>query len=349
MLSVYLDTDGRRYPRRADYEKQAADLLRRIDTAGLGRGARASVEADRTRVAEFVAKDFERGAVRGLALFACRARRLWEVFFLPASVRPRAVVDRHPHVLRLEALLGRAERFATVVVGRDRARVFTVRLGEIAERTEVLDDVPGKHGQGGWSQANYARHIEELTQRHYRNAAEALRALSRKEGLDHVVLAGTDEVVASFEKTLHPWLAERVAARVSLPSNATAPQVRDATEAVEDVILAERSAEAVARILEDFAAGRAAAVGLGPTLEALQDGRVETLALSDGDPRAGWRCESCARLSLDNEKCDSCGGALGPVADVHEEMVDEALRRRARVVTSETRPLPDGVGALLRF
>jgi hypothetical protein len=30
-------------------------------------------------------------------------------------------------------------------------------------------------------------------------------------------------------------------------------------------------------------------------------------------------------------------------------MVDEALRRRCRVVTAETRPLPDGVGALLRY
>ncbi|HEX9697424.1 MAG TPA: Vms1/Ankzf1 family peptidyl-tRNA hydrolase [Actinomycetota bacterium] len=348
-VSFYLDTDGRRFPRRADLERATADALRTIDTTNLSRLGRASVDAARARISDYVAKEFERGATRGLVVFDCDAADLWQVFHLPASVRTRAVADRHPHVLRLEALLTRAERFATALVSRDKARLLTTHLGRTQERSDVLDEVPGKHGQGGWSQANYSRHIEELAHRHYKHAAEVLFALSKTDPFDRLILAGPDEAVATFEKGLHPWLAERVAARVTLPMNAGIARVGETVRAAEDVIEFDRAAEVVGRILEEFAAGRSAVVGIEQTLAALRDGRVDTLALADGDPRAGYRCESCATLATSDGKCDSCGATMTPVADLNEEIVDEALRTRCTVVAAETRPLPDGVGALLRF
>lgn len=349
VVSFYLDTDGRRFPRRADLERVAADALRAIDPSPLSRAGRACVDHARTRISDYIAKEFERGATRGLVIFACDAIKLWEVMHLPAPVRTRAVADRHPHVLRLEALLTRAERFATVLVSRDKARLFLTHMGRTEERSEVLDEVPGKHGQGGWSQANYSRHIEELAHRHYKHAAEVLFAMSKREPFDRVILAGPDEAVGTFEKGLHPWLAERVAARVSLPMSAGIARVAETVRAAEDVIESERAAESVARILEEFAAGRSAVVGLDKTLAALRDGRVDVLAIADGDPRAGYRCESCARLATTDGKCDACGAAMMAVADLNEEIVDEALRSRCGVVAAETRPLPDGVGALLRF
>lgn len=349
ILSFYLDTDGRRHPRRADLERATADALRSVRTERLTRTGRACVEDARVRIQDFVAKEFDRGATRGLAIFACDALDLWSVFQLPATIRTRAVADTHPHVLRLEALLSRAERFATALVSRDKARLFATHMGRTVERTEVLDDVPGKHGQGGWSQANYSRHIEEMAHRHYKHAAEVLFAMSKKEPFDRLILAGPDEAVATFEKGLHPWLAERVAARVALPMNAGIARVAEAAQAAEDVIETERAAESVTRILEEFAAGRSAVVGLDKTLTALLDGRVEVLALADGDPRTGYRCEACARLATTDGTCGSCGAAMLEVADLNEEIVDAALRHRCGVVAAETRPLPDGIGALLRY
>ena len=349
VLTFLLDTDGRRFPRRGDYEKPAADALRHADTGTLGRDARAAIESDRTRILEYVSKEFERGATRGLAVFACEPLRLWEVFHLPIALRTRAVADRHPHVMRLEAVLAHAERYATALVSRDRARLFTTHLGRTEERSEILDDVPGRHGQGGWSQANYSRHIEQVAHRHFKHAAESLFGLSKREPFDRLILAGPDEAVASFEKGLHAGLGERVAARVSLPMNAGISRVAEAARAVDDVLEGERAAEIVVRVLEEFAAGRNAVVGVERTLAALHDGRVETLAIEAGEPREGYRCEHCRRLATSDGKCESCGASMLRVADLGEEMVDEALRGRCRVVAAETRPLPDGVGALLRF
>lgn len=349
VVSFYLDTDGRRFPRRADLERAGADALRKIDSSSFGREARASVDADRTRITEYLMKEFDRGATRGLVIFACDAIGLWDVIPLPLSVRTRAVADKHPHVLRLEAVLARAEGFATALVSRDKARLFTTRLGRTVERTEVLDDVPGKHGQGGWSQANYSRHIEEAAHRHFKHTAEVLLAMSKTDPFDRLILAGPDEAVAAFEKGLHSSIADRISARVSLPMNAGITRVAETVRAAEDVIEAERAADVVIRVLEEFAAGRNAVVGVEKTLSALRDGRVDTLAIEDGEPRIGYRCEQCRLLAVTDGKCDSCGAAMLPVADLSEEMVDEALRARCGVVAAETRPLPEGVGALLRY
>jgi peptide chain release factor subunit 1 len=348
-LSLYLDVDGRHRPRLVDLERALGDLARRARaTPGLAARARAALDADLDRVARFVTAELDRQDVRGLAVFAA-GPDLWRTFLLPRSVRDRVVVDRHPHVLRLEGLLAGAERFLTVLVSRERARLFTTFLGETVERTEVLDEVPGQHDQGGWSQARFQRHIDALYRRHLRHVADVAFAMLKREGIQRVVLAGPEEVVADLERGLHPWLAERVAARVALPMDASRARVREATLAVEEVLEAERLGRAIARVLEDHAAGRGAVVGLEPTLEALHAGRVDTLLVADGEPRPGGRCGACGRLAAGDRRCPACGAELAPVTDLAEEAVDEALRRRAAVLTPPEGALPEDAGALLRF
>lgn len=348
VLTLYLDADGRRFPRRADLERIASDALdAAVADPAIGRDARAAVGKDAERLVEHV-RNVERAGARGIAAFACGAA-LFDTIALPVSVRTRAVADRHPHVLRLESLLAKAERFLTLIISRDSCRVFLTRFGVVQERDSIVDEVPSQHSQGGWSQANYQRHIDELAHRHYKHVADEMLALSRKEPFEHVVLAGPDEVVAAFQKCLHVSIAGKLAGRATLGPRATASEVGDATMSVEETLEMHRDAKSVLYILEQFAAQRNAVVGLAPTLDALAAHRVQTLALSDGTVVAGFRCDGCDRLSLESGPCSACEGATSPVVDIHEEMVDGALRNGARVIASQTDRLPDGVGALLRF
>ncbi|MBI4729418.1 MAG: hypothetical protein HY775_07950 [Acidobacteria bacterium] len=354
VVSLTLDADGRRFPRKGDYEALFGDGLRRARAAlggrDLPRQAMRAAESDLERVARFVTREFDRGDAAGLALFVSSPIDLWTEFHLPRAVGTRIVLDRHPHVLRLEALLATGKRTCTVIVSRNRARIFSTRLGRTAERSEILDDVPGKHEQGGWSQARFARHVEEHAHRHLRRTAEAVFEMSRGESFDHLIVAGPDEVVAEFEKGLHPWLAERVAARLSLAMTSGLSEVRAAVLEVERAIETERTAGVVERLLEEAGARRLGAIGLEPTLKALADGRAETLIVADGPaPDGGFRCLSCRRLHLGGGACAECGGAVEPVQDLAEELVDEALRRRCEVVMSVPGAVPGGVGALLRY
>src|SRR5437870_770619 len=198
VTSLYLSVDGRLYPRRQDYELRLDDLLRRARdrAAAMGREAARSVDRDAAQMASFVRDRFDRGSTRGLALFSASRAGLWEDVPLPRPVRDSVAVAPHPDLLQLEMVLETYESFCTVLVDSEKARIFLVELGRIEEQSDLLDDVPGRHDQGGWSQARYQRHIDEHRQRHLKRTAEVLFRLHKRRKFDHLILGGPDEVVA---------------------------------------------------------------------------------------------------------------------------------------------------------
>jgi hypothetical protein len=103
VTSVYLTVDGRRHPRRSDYEVRLDELLRsaRAQAEGLEGEAIGSVERDLERMSGFVRGDFERGETRGLALFSAGAADLWEAVRVPRPVRDRAAVGPEADLLPL--------------------------------------------------------------------------------------------------------------------------------------------------------------------------------------------------------------------------------------------------------
>src|SRR3979411_2174491 len=126
----------------------------------------------------------DRGPIRGVALFSCSHSGMWEEVTVPRPLKERAAVAKHPYVMPLEALVETYERFCTVIVDREKARFFLARMGRIAEQTDIADDVPGQHDQGGWSQGRYQRHIEDHVGRHLKHAGDLVLALFKLRGFD---------------------------------------------------------------------------------------------------------------------------------------------------------------------
>src|SRR5205823_1499547 len=135
------------------------------------RDAKRSVERDVDEIRSFVQDRFDRGDTRGLALFSCAAAGLWEDVALSRPVRNQAVVGPHPELLQLEKVLEVYESFCTVLVDSEKARIFLAELGRIEDHSDVVDDVPNRHDQGGWSQARYQRHVDEHRQKHLKHVA----------------------------------------------------------------------------------------------------------------------------------------------------------------------------------
>ena len=95
--SLYLDVDGRRYPRKQDYLVRAEHLCNRLrkDSEGLERSAHLSVCKDADRMLAFL-EDLDRGPTRGVALFSCSAGGLWEQVPAPRPVRDRVALGPNP-------------------------------------------------------------------------------------------------------------------------------------------------------------------------------------------------------------------------------------------------------------
>ncbi len=354
VTSCYLDVDGRRHPRHVDYEQQLDYLMRhaRERAMELEPAATQSVEGDLGRISSWVKAGFDRSRVRGLAFFSCSAEGFFEVVESPLPVRNEIVLNASPHVRQLEALVQAYARFAVVLVDRQRARLFRIEQGELSERTEVFDAVPRRHDQGGRSAANIQRHTDELAHKHLKHAAEVTFDEVGRHPVDHLILGGPHEVVGEFEALLHPYLRERVAARLSIMVTAAPEEIRHAALQVEEAVARAAEEAMVDRLRDQVGAGNAGVAGLESTLRALVERRVETLLISDGYEAPGWRCPSCRWLAVKGRGCPVCGASMQLVEDVVEQAMEEALANKCRVeVVRESADLDvlGRIGALLRF
>jgi peptide chain release factor subunit 1 len=352
--SLYLDVDGKRHPRRQDFGARAEQICHQLkrDAEGLGRDGSGSVAKDARTMLDFLG-DLDRGNTRGVALFASSRAGLWEEVLVPRPLRDRGVVASRPYVMPLEALIETYESFCTVLVDRARARIFLTRMGSIEEETDVLDEVPGRHDQGGWSQSRYQRHIDDIAAKHLKHAADVLLRFYKRTSFDHLIIGGPEEIVPEFERGLHDYLKRTIAARIALSVAASPQEVLERSMAVEERIEAERERKVRERLIAGASAGGQAVTGLPRVLDALNEGRVETLVVPFGISAEGVHCGSCGRLAMRGQRCPTCGGPMEAVHDLVESAVAAALRQRSRL---ETLPLTTAngegeaeIGALLRF
>ncbi len=353
--SLYLDVDGRRYPRRQDYivraEQLCHELQRSSKEKSFSREASKSVAQDTARMLEYL-HALDRGPTRGVALFSASKAGLWEPVTVPRPLKDRATLAPHPYVIPLEALVETYESFCTVLVDRARARIFLARMGQIQERSDIFDEVPGWHDQGGWSQARYQRHIEDHAAHHLKHVAEVLLRFYKVRKFDRLILAGPDELIPEFERALHDYLRRRIAARVTLPMTASAAEVLEKSLAVEEDIEKARERAILETVTAETSAGRTGLAGLGPVLHALNEGRVDTLVVPFGLSVPGAQCSACGRLATAGSVCSTCGGGLEAVPDVVESAVASAMRQSSRVeILSLLEPeeIAHDIAALVRF
>ena len=352
VTSVYLNTDGARFPRAADYEARLDGLLREVRHAGdaLKQPAGKAVHADAEAIARWVRREFDRRDVRGIALFASDGE-IFETAEVAVGVRNIARVSPAPYVVPLEGLLGRHHHIALAIVARDRAQVFRYRLGRLQEHSQLSSDVHGQHDQGGWAQARYKRNIEHDKLNHMRDVAGILRLLHEEEPLDALTLAGPTSEVAEFSKLLHPYLRDvRHGDALPLAVGESPEVIRERLAAVEQALVSSRRRELLGRLAAAQGQAGLAARGIRHVLEAINSKRIETLFVVEGAGEPGYRSASGA-LALHAEEAAAYGTPVEEVPDLVDHIIDTAVRSGAHIELFRDATRLDGhpVAALLRF
>jgi peptide subunit release factor 1 (eRF1) len=351
VTSFYLDVDGRRHPRRADVERRATWLLRRSGRLD-GYAGHPSVQEDLRRIEERVRAGFDRRTTRGVAVFSCTAHDLFEVVELPAPVRDRVVVNHTPAVGQLERVIQEHAPIGVLLADRQRARMFVFELGELTERSELLDELPRDYDTPGErDRGTRASHVEALVHVHLRHAADVAWRVFQERPYAHLAIGAPEAVASELVALLHPYLRERLVGRVPLTTGSTLAEVRDVATEVEREADRRREAALVARLREEAAAGRRGVVGLRDTLAALNERRVERLLVSDGYAEEGWRCPTTGALVAVGPTSPLTGEQMVRVADVVEDAIELALNQGCAVHVCVDADLDclGRIGALLRF
>jgi peptide chain release factor subunit 1 len=352
VLSFYLGIGVYKSKAKA-YEIEAKDIMKAaVGEAGLSDDDRAKVEEDVQKILGFLKMDFK-GRARGLAIFASGGTGLWQVFRLPVAVPDRCVVNHSPYVLPMLKLVDEGRRYCIVVADKAKARVFTMYQGELSERTEIFDLVPGWHKQGGWAQARFQRHIKDAANKHLKHVADTVFEFYKREGFGHLIIGGAQEVRTRLFRIMHSYLQRTLAGYVTVDVVSNSSEVLTAARRIEEETENRRSQKIARALLGDSDQGYMTVTGLKDTVRALEKGRVHTLVMVDGEDIEGCLCGDCGGVDVLGAKtCPYCRKKVGREGDISEHLAVLAVHQDAEVSyvnKGAGLEAKDGVGAILRW
>src|SRR3954454_10040764 len=353
VLSLYLNAEP------DQHGKDNVDRFLRRELPARGRtfephsADRESYDRDVERIQSWVQENL-RPSAHGGAIFACAgAGGFFEAIQLDAPVKEhRLYVYNQPQLYELARLTDSYPRYAAVVLDSQLARIFVFALGSTVGEAQVEGAPVNRHQAGGWSQARYQRHVDNVRQQHVKDTVAALDRIVREEQIGHVVLAGDEVIVPLFHEELPKHLQEKLVEDVLRLDIRTPGQ--EVLKATLDAISADdrrEDADQVRRATEGYRSGGLGVAGIGPTFSALIRGQVSDLLISEEFelrhqepvPRSSPEIPPELALELPEEQ---------ETVDLVDELVTRAKATGANVSFIENPTYlaeVDGVAGILRF
>jgi len=350
VLSLYMSVPPnppalRGLPARADDLLSAARSAAAVD-----RGVAQARDEDRClarRMLEIHAREWIGHTV---AIFACAEPRLAEAFVLPGTFEDRAVFATRPHVRPLLLARQRFPDYCAVVVDRQHAWVFRMTGERIDRLTRPAAPDPRGTNFGGWYGLEARRvnmRMTELARHHYRDTASALGLNMRAGDPLPLVIGGHPHDIPQFRDELTAEMREQVIGEFAVDAHTMTPRrVRELAGQIVGRWVSARERRLVTEVLHEPPGGLAA-IGLQPSLDAVNQRAVTLLVVPENGMIAGFACQRCGFLGSTGNDCPDWGAASVAVPDLVEEMAVAALQNGAQV-TAAADP-PGGIAAQLRF
>ena len=348
VLSLYVDTDQRR---------NTVETLK-LQVRGLLREAKNSNPEDAGRIENFFEGQYNWNQ-SGVAVFSCAAHDFFRAYPVAVSFRNRIRQGTKPYVKPLAHFLEHYAHYGVVLVDKIGARFFDFHLGELAgiggfEGDEVRGVKRGRGtsaigmrgGEGG------GRHEEEMIQQNMRSVAAAAEQFFRQTKVRRLFLGGSLENVAQLREHLAKQFQSFVAGTFVMEIDASEAEVGEQALELLRQVNAEREQQLVQTLITAAAKGEPAVVGLDSTLQAVSDGRVQQLVISDGYRHPGYKHDGNRFVTVNLPLSPYAESELQQVDDVIDAAVTVTMVNGGRVeVISDSSALErvGNIGALLRY
>jgi peptide subunit release factor 1 (eRF1) len=297
------------------------------------------------------------------AIFAYGREGFWREFDLPPNLpASQLFINRRFQLKPLAAILGAQAHLGVVLVDRQRARLFDLRLDELKEKdlTENLDlfhplSRRGKSdGFAGYDGGHAERRVDDEVLHHFRDVASIMKDRAEKGIWEKLIVGCQEKNWSDLELQLHSYVRQRVVGRFSIDvANATPEQVRTRATKVLHEWQASHRQELVKEVLSHARGHRRGVTGLRRVLKALQMGEVQTLIMGENYHAKAVECTSCGYIDSHIVRyCHACGRPTLELEDVSEAMIPMAIRRDIQMYLVKDNTELDragNIGALLRF
>jgi|HubBroStandDraft_6_1064221.scaffolds.fasta_scaffold08672_3 hypothetical protein len=316
-----------------------------------------SARADLERILR-LSVELRNNGTHAKSVFACSAQNVWHEFDLPPILAgTQLFVDRHFHLKPLAHLLGASPRLAVVLVDRQRARIFDLRIGELTEREGLFQPLSRKgrsDGYAGYDGGRAQRKVEDEVRHHFKTVADVLKEALEKGLFEKWILGCQDAHFSQFEAQLHPYVSEALIGHFPADlTHVTSDEMRARTQQIFDEWHGERRRELVDQVLSQSRSNGRGVTGLRRVLRSLEMGEVQTLVVGENFQGHAVECAGCGHLDAHLVSfCPVCGRATKEVVDVGEAILPWLIRRDIETLYVKDDPEFDkvgNIGALLRF
>ena len=355
VLSIYLNTDPAEGNADA-YRLRLRSMLKEVD-----------LEEDSKAILRYFEHEHDWSG-RSVALFSCAPDGFFKAFPLAVPIRSRVRVGEQPYVKPLANLLDSYGGYGVILVDKQGARMFSFHLGELTEQEGVMGEevrhtkrgggtqTGGQRGGAGGTRGGVAGKTDyeaEIAERNMKEVIEFSTRFFNEHNVRRVVIAGTDDNVARFRAQMPKAWQSLLIGTFSCAMTAQLPEIMEKAMEVGRRVEREREAHLAEAIVTSTAKGKMGVTGLEDTLNAVREGRVQSLVIRDGYRSPGYRCTGCGYLvAKSKHSCPFCGSKFEKIEDAVEMAVRQAMETGADVeVITQDQSIKgfDQIGALLRY
>lgn len=294
IFSLYLDVDNALPENQAQnpaWQIELKNALRRIDDQ---QGKDETWRTIRSRVTAYF--EMYTPASKGLVVFFAADNE--QTYELPVHVDTFAGYGR-PLLLPLVWLLDTYHPYLVAMVDQENAHLYTSYLGATAfeDALEIdLDEydfgektfmpstsAPATGGRTltqGSNREAFEATIDEHRARFYRDVVEQISTISTKEGIDHVILAGSEQAAHTVYDEMHQEMQRRVVAVVNIPLRTKPSDIFAHIYPIAASHEQERDQEMVEEVLGLAKSGGRGVLGREGVAHSLKMQQVEALVLS---------------------------------------------------------------------
>ncbi len=310
VLSLYLNTDPSQGNADA-YKLRLRNLLKEVN-----------LPQDESVIERYFDHEFDWSG-RSVAVFSAASQDFFRAFPLAVPVSDRVGVDERPAVKPLADLLDAFGGYGVALVDKQGSRLFFFHLGELREQEGVMGEVVKHSKRGGASSlpghrggsAGPTKREDEVVDRNMRELVDFAAHFFEENHVRRILIGGTDDNVSLYRAMLPKNWQSLVVGAFPISMTATHTEVLAKAMQVGQEAEHKREVRLIQQMITAAAKGSGAVVGLEDTLQAIHDGRVQTLLFLEGLRAPGYQCQHCGSLTTRNSKsCPYCGGAYRQIS-----------------------------------
>ena len=228
------------------------------------------------------------------------------------------------------------ERYAVVLTSTQRARLFTVNMGEITEHEDLFFDTTRRTkatGSDQWraEKRHDRRHDDEVAS-HAKRVIDAIQDLALRGPFDRLIIAGTAKATAQLERLLPRRLRGKLVRTMAMPMTASKKEVLGGILKVQERMERDMESSLVKGVFAELHDGGKAVAGFASVLDAVNQGRVWTLVYGKGFTTKAGECGDCNAYSPHAKgPCVYCGGKVAPLSQPIDRLSQSVLEMGGKV------------------